>query len=309
MLLLVDGGNWLARAWHAILLQRTSWDEPCNAVLGFVRTLLRILGDPGMRGATHAACVWDSPSGRLARQKLDPRYKAHREAKGPDYTSQIAWAKEAAEALGVASVEIEGAEADDVIATLCRAEQAVHPRGPGRGEVVIISTDKDFKQLVCRCLAGYVRLYNAQSSPPQQGRWTCDEDLQEVRPGRWAEYLALTGDASDGIEGVAGVGPKTAAELLRRYGALSAVIAWASGEVAEAALHSRKPQRHAAAIVEARERLLVNLRLAELWDVPEVPELEALRRRPVDAARWRRLLMELEFTSLLRELDEEGRAA
>lgn len=309
MMLLVDGGNWLTRAWHAIPAQRTSWDEPCNAVLGFCRTLLRILGDPELRGATHAACVWDSPSGKLARQRLDPKYKAHRESKSPDYEGQIAWAKEAAESLGVTSVEVEGSEADDVIATLCRAEQGVHPRAPGRGEVVIVSTDKDFKQLVCKCLAGYVRLYNAQSTAPQQGRWTEDEDLQEVHPGRWAEYLALAGDASDGIKGVRGVGEKTAAELLRRHGALAQVIAWASGEVAEAALHQRKPQRHAAAISEARERLLVNLRLAELWTVPVVPELEALRRRPVDVPRWRKLLTELEFTTLLRELEQEERAA
>ena len=262
-----------------------------------MRTLLRILGEPQLR-AEHVAVVWDSPGGKAARQAIDPAYKASREKKGSDFSSQVEWSRQLVEALGVASVEVEGAEADDVIATLTR-------RGVAAGaEVVIVSTDKDFRQLV----GPTVRIYNAQSSPPQGGRWTTAERC-EVPPVRFAEYLALRGDDADDIEGVRGVGDVTAAELLRERGTLDAVLAWAAGEVAEAVIHARKPQRHAAALLEARERVLRNLRLTQLWDIDAAPQIGALRRRPLDEARWVALLELLEFKSLLDEHRQAGRAA
>ena len=297
-LILIDGHNWLLRALHAIPEMRTSFDEPVHAAYGFVRTLLRILAEPELQ-AESIAVVWDAPGGKAARQVIDPTYKAARPSdRGPGFTEQLTRARQFTEALGVASVEVEATEADDVIGTLARHAEEVGM------EVVVVSTDKDFRQLLGPC----VRLYNAQSSPPQGGRWMT-ADRCAVPPQRFADYLALCGDASDGIEGVRGIGEVTARELLGAHLSLGGVISWAAGEVAEAAIHSRKPARHAAAIVEARERLARNLRLTRLWDIPAAPAIEALRRRPLDEARWVQLLAELEFKSLLEEHHRERRAA
>lgn len=280
-LTLIDGSAYIFRAYHAIRSElSTSKGLPTRAVFGFTRMLLKSLREAS---PTHVAVVWDL-DGRAMRQEIDPAYKSHRPQTPEDLKVQFPYIRQVVDALAVPSVEKEGWEADDLIATL--AKQAVE----AGFEVVIVTGDKDFSQIVSE----HVRLYDGMLD-----KWTGPVEVKArwgVEPERFIELQTLLGDSSDNIPGIPGVGEKTAADLVGRYGDVEAVItACEAGEV------SRK--KVAQAIVEGRERLALNRELVRLRDDVELPltPAELVRRHP-DAATVQDLFRELEFHQLLREL-------
>ena len=208
-LLLVDGHAYAYRAYHAIRSLNGPDGRATNAIFGFVKMLARMRG---WVNPTHLAVVWD---GGLSAERMEllPAYKAQRPPMPDDLASQI---DEIITFLGAAriwSLQQDGIEADDLIASLARL--AVQ----SGGKVVIASPDKDFFQLVSPA----VGLLNANDKTDTI--WTAEQVMAKtgVKPEQVLDWLSLIGDAVDNIGGVPGVGPKTATDLLVRFGSIDAL--------------------------------------------------------------------------------------
>jgi len=207
-LLLVDGHNLLWRAWFGFPARIHSRDKrrDLTGVFGFF-ALLRVAVRE-LPGPPEIAVVFDGEHAWDTRTRLDPAYKAHRrtDADAMAPIRALADVTRGLELLAIRQVCIDTAEADDVIATLARRS-----RRPHRREVWIMSTDRDFYQLV----DPWTRILNTARHP---GHRIIDHSAIErrhgVRADRWCDRVSLVGDPSDGIRGVYGVGPITAARLL-----------------------------------------------------------------------------------------------
>ena len=202
-LLIIDGHAYAYRAFHAIRELRSPAGQPTNAIYGFVKMLekMRAAVEP-----THLMVVWD---GGLSGERLAalPDYKAHRPEMPADLRPQLDWIVDYLAAAGIASYRADGVEADDYIATLARSAAA-------GWNVVIASDDKDFMQLV----SARIGLLNPNDKTGMIWGRTQVLAKSGVEPEQVADWLALMGDAVDNIPGVPGVGPKTAAELLKQFG-------------------------------------------------------------------------------------------
>jgi DNA polymerase-1 len=289
-LLLVDGSSYLYRAFHALPDLRNRNNEPTGAIYGVLNMLRRLRRE---HDADYIGCVFDA-KGKTFREELYPQYKANRPPMPEDLARQIEPLKEAIEALGWPLLEVEGVEADDVIATLCREAQA-------RGMRCVVSTgDKDLAQLV----GPNVVLVNTMTNE------TLDEAGVRAKfgvpPERVLDYLTLIGDAIDNVPGVDKVGPKTAAKWLQQYGSLEAVMARAEEIPGVAGENLRRALEW---LPKARELLAVRR------DVPLPVSIENLRSRPPDWERLQALFQRFDFKSWLRELEAQdpagdgGRAA
>jgi DNA polymerase I len=286
-LLLVDGSSYLYRAYHALPDLRTSTGEPTGAIRGFIG-MLRVL-----RQQVHAdylACVFDA-KGKTFRDDLYPEYKANRTAMPDDLGLQIEPIHEAIRALGWPVVEIEGIEADDVIATLARQASDAGLR------TVVSTSDKDLAQLVNE----RVTLVNTMSNETLDVAGV--NAKFGVPPERIVDYLTLVGDSVDNVPGVDKVGPKTACKLLNEYGSLDAIIAHA-GEIGGAVgenLRKALPWLPTA-------RTLVTIR--DDCDLNgHVASLDALVVRNEDHARLRELYTRWEFKAWLREIGQSAATA
>jgi DNA polymerase-1 len=286
-LLLVDGSSYLYRAFHALPDLRTSSGEPTGAIRGFI-SMLRTLRQ--QVDADYVACVFDA-KGKTFRDDLYAEYKANRAAMPDDLVRQIEPIHEAVRALGWPVLEIEGIEADDVIATL--AQQAGE-----RGWRTVISTgDKDLAQLV----NDRVTLVNTMTNETL--------DIEGVKakfgvpPERIVDYLTLVGDSVDNVPGVDKVGPKTAAKWLQQHGSLDALVAQAEqvgGVVGE-------NLRKALTWLPIARALVTVKRDADLHG--HIDGLEVLETRPEDAGKLRDLYTRYEFKSWLREIGDAPAAA
>ena len=280
-LVLVDGSSYLYRAFHALPPLTSSRGEPTGALLGVLNMLVKFMKE---QRPARIAVVFDAP-GRTFRDALFAEYKAQRPTMPDDLRAQISPLFAVLRAQGLPLVREEGVEADDVIGTLaCRAARG--------GQRVLISTsDKDMAQLV----DGSVTLINTMSNT------SLDRDgvkaKFDVYPEQIIDYLALVGDTSDNIPGIAKVGPKTAAKWLHQYHSLDALIAHAGeieGKVGE-------NLRAGLATLEL-SRKLATLRT----DLPLELAIEDLRPGTPDVALLRELYTRYELRSLLRQLDAEA---
>jgi DNA polymerase-1 len=208
-LLLVDGSSYLYRAFHALPDLRSPSNQPTGAVYGVIAMLRRLEGD---YKADYRAVVFDA-KGRTFRDDWYPEYKARRPPMPDDLVAQVEPLHDCVQALGWPLLMIDGVEADDVIGTLARA-------AAGAGIETVISTgDKDMAQLVDE----HVRLVNTMSNETLDAPAVLEKF--GVPPERIVDYLALVGDAVDGVPGVDKVGPKTAVKWLAEYGSLDGVVA------------------------------------------------------------------------------------
>ena len=274
---LVDGTNLLYRAYHAIQSLRTSKGLPTHAVYGLVSMVLRVLREQSPDGI---AVVFDAP-GPTQRHEAYAQYKANREETPDDLKIQIPYAHRVIRALGIPILEVEGVEADDVIGTLAR-------RLAGAGhDVIVVTGDKDFCQLV----DGRIHLLDTM-----RNRVTDPDEVRRrfgVDPSRVVDVLSLAGDTVDNLPGVPGIGPKTAAKLIREYGSLEA-LAEHLDEV---------PGKRGQALREHMDAVLRNRDLIAIdTGVPLDVDPEALRRGEMDREELARVLRELEFHRLVEEL-------
>ncbi|MBI4936603.1 MAG: DNA polymerase I [Nitrosomonadales bacterium] len=280
-LLLVDGSSYLYRAFHALPDLRSPLGEPTGAIYGVLNMLRKLRAD---YPADYNACVFDA-KGKTFREEWYPDYKAHRPPMPEELAAQIAPLHEAVAASGWNLLMVEGVEADDVIGTL--AQQAAQ----GGARCIISTGDKDLAQLVNR----RVQLVNTMSSE------TLDEAgvLAKfgVAPERIADYLALMGDTTDNVPGVAKCGPKTAAKWLAQYGTLDNLIAHA-GEIGGAVGDNLR----AALDWLPQGRRLVTVKC----DVPLPERYDELIAPTQNAEKMRALLERFGFRSWLREVSGEA---
>ena len=219
-LFLVDGSAYIFRAYHALPpLTRKSDGLPVGAVSGFCNMLWKLLKqardtDVGVT-PTHFAVIFDYSS-KTFRNDLYDEYKANRSAPPEDLVPQFGLIRQATRAFGLPCIEMEGYEADDIIATYARLA------AEAGGDATIISSDKDLMQLVNGRVSMYDPMKDRQIGVPEViEKWG-------VGPEKMIDLQALTGDSVDNIPGVPGIGPKTAAQLLDEYGDLDTLLARAS---------------------------------------------------------------------------------
>ncbi|MCA9698757.1 MAG: DNA polymerase I, partial [Myxococcales bacterium] len=216
-LFLIDANNFLFRAYHALPMLTAPDGRPVNAVHGYVRMVQAIRKEFAPQ---YLLAVFDASDGKNWRKVLYPEYKANRPPPPEDLRPQIPLVREATAALAIPWVEHSNYEADDLIAAY--AELGVK----AKLEVVVVSSDKDLMQLVRGEddeRAGSVRMWDTMKN-----RRVGPAEVVEkfgVGPGRLGDLLAMSGDSSDNIPGVAGIGPKTATELLEQFGDLEGILA------------------------------------------------------------------------------------
>lgn len=287
-LLIIDGHAYAYRAFYAIRELRSPSGRPTNAIYGFVKMLSKIRA--GLQ-PTHVIVVWD---GGLSAERMAalPEYKAHRPEMPADLDSQIEEMTEYLNAAGVASFCRAGVEADDYVACLTRHAAAADM------EVVIASSDKDFMQLV----SPGVSLLNPGDKT--ETLWSAEQVRNKtgVAPEQIVDWLSLIGDSVDNIPGVPGVGPKTAADLLNRFGSLDRIYE----RLAEVKSDRLRASLQAAETAARRNRGLIRLKndLACEFSAHELAEhAPDLRRLRELFARWgfKTMLAELEKLQAQRE--------
>lgn len=296
-LFLVDGYALIYRAFYALISRplTTSRGENTSAAWGIVNFLNRLLSK---HKPAHLGWVHDS--GLSFRHETYPAYKATREKLSEDLQADFDRGMERIsgllEAYRVPILAVPGYEADDVIGTLARqaVEQNVN--------VVIVSGDKDFQQLV---RPGVWLLNPGRGGPANvEEHWVSTENASErlgVPPSLVTDYLALVGDASDNIPGVRGIGDKTALELVNSYGPIEEILAHAS-EVTK-----KRPRE---ALLEQADAARLSKQLVTIRDDVDISlDLRALAVREPDRARLRDLLVELEFHTLARQISVPAEAS
>lgn len=210
-LYLLDGSSYIYRAYYGIRDRATSGGMATNAIFGFTRMLLGLLQE---YNPDYLTVVFDRPREETFRRQLYPEYKANRDTVPDDLSYQIPYIKQMVEALNIPALEAVGFEADDVIATLAR-------RYAAQGhQVTVVTGDKDLMQIVDDNICLLDTMKDKRSGP--------DEVLERfgVAAEQVADVLGLAGDRSDNIPGVPGIGEKTAAELIERFGSLEEVLYW-----------------------------------------------------------------------------------
>jgi ribonuclease HI len=274
-LYLLDGSSYIYRAYYGIRDVATADGMPTNAVFGFTRMLLGLLQE---HQPDYLAVVFDRPREETFRREIYPAYKAHRDAMPEDLPPQISIIRQILQALQIPALEAPGFEADDVIATLAR-------RYAAEGiEVTVVTGDKDLMQIVDDRISLLDTMKDSRSGP--------QEVLERfgVPPELVADVLGLAGDTSDNIPGVPGIGEKTAAELIQRFGTLEDVLKWSS--LVNGRKRRENLQTHAD---QARlSKTLATLR----EDVPLEGSLADLQRQPPNLGKLIPLLRDLEFEAL-----------
>jgi len=279
---LVDGSNLMYRAFFALpSTLMTSQGLPTNAIFGFANMFRKLFAG---KTPAYGAVIFDAP-GPTFRDEKFPEYKAQRPSTPDELRQQQAHILEVCEAHGFPILRIPGVEADDVIGTLAR-----EGRDAGH-EVVIVSSDKDFGQLVDDRVRMLDTMRDVTFDPEVvRKKW-------KVRPEQMRDYLALVGDKVDNVPGCPGIGDKSAVELLETYGDIDAIYAHLDD------LKGR--QRNA--LEKGRELTELSRELVTIdQHVTLDRTLEDLRVTPPDPAVMNALYVSLEFYSLISDADRDA---
>ena len=280
-LLLVDASSYLFRAYHAMPALNNRHGQPTGVLFGVLNMLRKLLRD---QPSDYLGVVFDAP-GPTFRAERFADYKANRPSMPPELAAQIQPLHTTIRAMGLPLLCVSGVEADDVIGTLARQAAQMG------WDVLIITGDKDLAQLVDEHITLLDTMNNTRLDP--DGVRT----KFGVAPDTMADYLALTGDTSDNIPGVPGVGPKTAARWLQQYGSLDALIAQADalkGKVG-AALRDHLDQLHLSRQLTAIDcELQLDLTPTQLQ--PSPPDITTLST----------LYRQFEFRNWLEELAQDS---
>jgi DNA polymerase I len=279
---LIDGSGFIFRAYFARAkdpkaerFQRKSDGMATEVVMHFSNMLDKYLRDTD---ADHIAVIFDA-SGRSFRNEIYDQYKANRREMPDDLAPQLAHVRQAADAFGVCRIEMEGFEADDLIATYAR-----HAVEAG-AKVTILSSDKDMMQLVSDDRVGM--------RDPMTDRPIAEAEVREkfgVGPDKVIEVQALCGDSTDNVPGVPGIGVKTAAELINAYGSLETLLAHA---------HEIKQPKRREALIENQAKARLSKELVKLDDSVPLPcPLSALKVKPYDPEKLFPFLDEMELRAL-----------
>ena len=277
---LIDGSSYIYRAFYAIRGLATSGGFPTGAIFGFNNMLTKVLND---LDPDYVAVALDA-KGPTFRKDLFDDYKANRPEMPDDLRPQIPKIKELVGAYNISHFEMEGYEADDIIGTIVTSL-------PPDCDAIIITGDKDMAQLV----SDRVRLLDTMKDT--------STDLDAVREKYGVtgdgllEVFGLSGDTSDNIPGVPGIGEKTAVDLIKKYGSIEEIIAHIDD-------FSGKRREN---LDQFREQAFLSRRLFTIKkDVPLTFDITATKRTEPDTQQLASLFRELDFHTLLKKLEEPG---
>jgi DNA polymerase-1 len=290
-LYLIDAMSLAYRA-HYIFISRpliNSKGQNTSAAYGFTNSLLKLIDDHAIE---HAAVVFDEGEEDTFRKEIYEDYKAHRDPPPDELLENLPYIKKIVEAMDIPVLEVPKVEADDVIGTLAKQAES------DGADVVIVSPDKDFKQLLSEKVSIYKPAKGDQDFEILTGETFRDE--YELDPVQFIDMLALMGDDSDNIPGVYGIGEKTAQKLLREYDSVENLIEHADDLSGKRAREGMQEHAEEAELSKRLVRIRTDLDVGLDW--------HQLRRRDPDEAALRALFRELEFESLLDRMDIDGAA-
>ena len=272
---LVDGSGYIFRAFYALPPMTRADGTPVNAVYGFMNMMMNLAQD---NPCSHIVVIFDAKRKNF-RNDIYPAYKQNRKETPADLIPQFPLIRQAVETLNISWIELEGYEADDLIATYTRI---AHDKG---WFVRIISADKDLTQLKRDGVIVY---------DPMKKKEITDADILKkfgVRPDKIVDVQSLMGDSTDNVPGAAGIGPKTAAELINKYGDLDTLLAH---------LDEIPQEKRREGLKRDKEQILISRQLVRLDDnapVTNAPESFAVREP--DTIKITSFLQENGFKSLL----------
>jgi DNA polymerase-1 len=279
-LFLIDGSSYLFRAFYALPHLSNSKGIPTNAIYGFTQMLLKVLKE---HHPSYLAIVFDSKAPTF-RSEIYEAYKANRPPMPEALASQIPYIKKIIEGYRIPTLEKEGYEADDLIATVAK-------KASSEMEVVIITGDKDILQLVNDRITVYDTM--------KEKRFGVEEVKERfgVEPEKVIEVMGLAGDPIDNIPGVPGIGEKTAIELIKKFGSIENLLNHLD-EIPQKKLREKLEQ--------FGDQARLSRKLAELpTDLPLSFQIEDFMISSPDLRTLRELFKELEFNKLLKELPAE----
>ena len=279
VLYLIDGSSYIFRAYHAIRSLSTSKGSPTNAIYGFTSMIFKFLKD---YSPEYLGIVFDS-KGKTFRDEIYPLYKANREEAPDDFKVQVPKIFEMVDSLGIPQVQIEGYEADDIMGTIAKE---MEEKGIS---VVLVTGDKDFCQLVSEKVTLIDTMRDKKTG--------IKEVIQRfgVPPESVIDVFALSGDATDNIPGVRGVGEKTASELIGKFRTIESLYENLN----------ELPQRQRDLLEANKESAILSKRLVTIeTSIPMSVSLEGFEYKGFNKEKLREIFEELEFKSLLRELGD-----
>lgn len=276
---LVDGSGFIFRAFHALPPMTRPDGTPVNAVYGFVTMLMKLLSETD---ADHIAVIFDAKRKNF-RNDIYPEYKAHRPPPPDELIPQFALIHKAVEAFNLPSIQMEGFEADDLIATYVRQAVAVG------AEVTVVSSDKDLMQLV----GDKVIMFDAMKNRMIDAAGVIEKF--GLGPDKVVDIQALAGDSSDNVPGVPGIGVKTAAQLIEVYGDLDTLLARA-GEI-------KQPKRRES-LIDYADQARISRELVRLKDdVPVEAPLDSFDVKVPDHDTLIAFLKEQGFKSVIARVE------
>ena len=280
---LIDGSGYIFRAYYALPpLSRKSDGLPTGAVSGFCSMLFKLLedskSDQNLQKPTHFAVIFDSAR-KTFRNDIYSDYKANRSEAPDDLAPQFEYIRKSVLAFNLPSVDLPNYEADDLIATYV---DQILKKG---ARVTIVSSDKDLMQLYQK----NVRIFD-----PMKNKFITEEDVFKkfgVDASKVIDVQSLAGDSSDNVPGVPGIGVKTAAELINKYGTLEKLLKSA---------HEIKQNKRRETLLENKDKALISKKLVTLdHKSPIKRELNEFELKSIDKDKLYKFLREMEFNRLL----------
>ncbi len=280
---LIDGSGYIFRAYYALPpLSRKSDGLPTGAVSGFCSMLFKLLEDSksneNLQKPSHFAVIFDSARKNF-RNDIYSDYKANRSEAPEDLAPQFEYIRKSVLAFNLPSVELINYEADDLIATYAKQ---ILKKG---AKVTIVSSDKDLMQLYKK----NVRIFD-----PMKNKFISEDDVLKkfgVSPSKVIDVQALAGDSSDNVPGVPGIGVKTAAELINKYGTLENLLK---------STHEIKQNKRRETLIENKNKALISKELVTLKnDVPVKIDLNEFKLKEINKDKLYNFLREMEFNRLL----------
>ena len=280
---LIDGSGYIFRAYYALPpLTRKSDGLPVGAVSGFCSMLFKLLEDSksneNLQKPTHFAVIFDAAR-KTFRNEIYSDYKANRSEAPDDLAPQFEYIRKSVVAFNLPSVDLPNYEADDLIATYV---EQILAKG---AKVTIVSSDKDLMQLYRKD----VRIFD-----PMKNKFITSEDIITkfgVGPEKVIDVQSLAGDSSDNVPGVPGIGVKTAAELINKYGTLEKLLDNAQ-EI--------KQNKRRETLIENKDKAIISKKLVTLMkDAPVERKIEEFHLKEIDKDKLYKFLREMEFNRLL----------
>lgn len=282
-LYIVDASGYLYRSYFAIRNMTNAKGESTNALYGFIRSLFKLIKD---FQPEYLVSVFDGPHSIKSREAIYEQYKAHRTAMPSDLLAQITRARHFCELMGIPMLSIPEVEADDTMGTIalwCGRQHGMTS--------YLCTSDKD----LCQFVNDHTFILNTHKDNLILDAAGVKESFG-VNPDQIVDFLSITGDSSDNIPGLPGFGPKTAAELLQKFGSLDYLLAHPEE------VPGKKKQE---ILVQEAEKALISRRLVQINTAVDIPKDVAFYKiQPLNIPALREFYQQMNFNSLLKELEQ-----